>query len=325
MEDLDSAGWLLSNESVQSRLGMLEFNLARHGGVNYFVSRMDPDVLAGRLTDFFDGVLVDAPCSGQSLWSRNKKKQTAAAFASRTIQHCAMRQTRILDAAAQLVRPGGRMVYSTCTFALDENEGQIERFLERHSDWTLLPVATARAWESEYGPGHYRLWPHRDHCGGGYAACMLRSPEADRTMVQSSNRIDSALRATSFPEGLAEWGQLHQVSAYRLGARTFIWPVPVDEELLPVVTSGPELCFRKGSTWFPSYALAMRRGGGWSPLRHVALEDVQAMRYVQGLSQAGTLRGWGVAIWRDQPLGWVKGDGTQLKNHLPKPARLVVQ
>jgi 16S rRNA C967 or C1407 C5-methylase (RsmB/RsmF family) len=122
---------------------MLEFNLARHGSTRYVISSLDPDEMARRLPAEFDAVLVDAPCSGQSLVGRGK--QTASAFAPNTIEHCAARQVRILDAAASLVRPGGRLVYSTCTFAYAENEGQIESFLQRHSEWQLAPNDTRLA------------------------------------------------------------------------------------------------------------------------------------------------------------------------------------
>lgn len=323
LEALGNAGWLLSNEAVESRLGMLQFNLARHGSVRYFVARFDPRDLADRLAASCDVVLVDAPCSGQSLLGRGK--QSAAAFAPATVEHCAARQQRILNAAARLVRPGGRLIYSTCTFAFEENEGQVESFLERNANWSLEPLATLQAWQSEFGPGHYRLWPHWHGCGGAYAArlrCGMNEPPLSANDVE---RQTSTLRSTPWPEGFAEWGELRDSAAFRLDLQTFAWPDDVNEKLLRVAVSGPELSFRKGSTWFPSYALAMRRDPNWMPRNIMQLDDIQAAQFMQGESLRGDLRGWAVAQWQGRSLGWVKGDGTQLKNHLPKQGRIAVK
>jgi NOL1/NOP2/fmu family ribosome biogenesis protein len=95
--------------------------------------------------------------------------------------------------------------------------------------------------------------------------------------------------------------------------------------LLAAAITGPEVAFRKGTTWFPSYALAMRRDPEWIPLRRISLDDKQATLYVRGLAIPETERGWGVATWNGRALGWLKGDGHQLKNHLPKAGRISIR
>jgi 16S rRNA C967 or C1407 C5-methylase (RsmB/RsmF family)/NOL1/NOP2/fmu family ribosome biogenesis protein len=317
LEAIGDDGWLLSNEAVESRLAMLQFNLARHGATNYVVARADPSQLASSLREVFDAVLVDAPCSGQSLVSRGR--QSASAFYPRTVEHCAARQARILDDASQLVRPGGRLIYSTCTFAIAENELQVESFLEQNPSWSLSPFDALRPWQSEHGIGHYRLWPHRHGCGGAYAARLVRNSDplapGERVKPRTSH-----LRRAPLPEESNEWGEL-DAATYRRDFQTFGWRCEPDDRLLPFAASGPEICFRKGATWFPSYALAMRRDKHWKPRAHVELDDRQAAQYLEGLSLPSELRGWLIATWNGRPLGWCKGDGTRLKNHLPKPAR----
>ncbi len=365
-EVLGPGGWLLANEAVHSRLGPLEFNLARHGAVQYTISRLDPDRLAEQLANqtanqpanqltnrrtdqrtdqpggLFDAVLVDAPCSGQSLLGLGK--QSASAFTSQAIDHCAARQGRILDAAAALVRPGGRLIYSTCTFAYQENEGQVLRFLQSHSHWKLAPCESLAPWQSPGHPGCYRLWPHRDQCAGAFAAAMYHSNDPqhhvdpldgdDHQEMTAQERGASSgggrrrrsgsnrLQRGDLPKDFDQWGQLDPVSLWAAADVLYGWPEEPSNALQAVAAGGPEVAFRKQTTWFPSYALAMRRDPSWQPIAQVELEDQHACQYLEGLSVPCSIRGWAVACHQGRPLGWIKGDCRQGKNHLPKQGRL---
>ncbi len=327
LEELGGSGWLLANEAVQSRLPPLQFNLARHGATNYLVSCHDPEPLQRALTDCFDVVLVDAPCSGQSLVGRGK--QTAAAFQAATVEHCARRQARILAAAAALVRPGGRLIYSTCTFAFAENEGCLAQFLADHAGWQLGESPELAAWRSPALAGCYRLWPQRDRCAGAFAALLCKTPEHEQASAAGGARTrqnqSGRLRSGSPPAESTDWGTLAAGSvSYVAGDQVSAWPAPPPPPLLTVSCQGPEFAFRKNTTWFPAYALAMRRDASWRPARQVELADADAARYVRGETVACGQRGWSVATWRERPLGWLKGDGRSGKNHLPKPGRLRV-
>ncbi|MBL7182647.1 MAG: RsmB/NOP family class I SAM-dependent RNA methyltransferase, partial [Pirellulales bacterium] len=161
------SGFLLANEPIRGRVPALEFNLARVGFPRYCVTSKDPERLDLQWAQQFDAVLVDAPCTGQMLVGRGR--QSFAAFSDSQVTHSAARQQRIVSAAAQLVRPGGRLVYSTCTFAPAENEDVIETFLTTHDGWCVETVSELQQWQTPRSPGGYRLYPHRDRCAGAYA------------------------------------------------------------------------------------------------------------------------------------------------------------
>jgi len=325
LDRLGDSGWLLANEVIQSRQAALQLNLARSGNVRYGVSQRDPERLADQLGPIFDSVLVDAPCSGQSLFARGK--QDASAFASKAVEYCAAREARILRAASQLVRPGGRLVYSTCTFAFTENEQQVDQFLSQHKDWTTGRSCLLESWRTPGFEGCYRLWPHREPTSGAFAAVLQRADGAERDPSNvgrgpPSSRTGRRIRRRGLPDSFEDWGQLTNVDVRGSELRLFGWPGVIPRELEPACSVGPEIAFRKRVAWFPSYALAMRRDPHWQPHRYVELNDDQARAYVAGDTFEQLERGWSVATWRGGPLGWFKSDGRRAKNHLPRAARL---
>ena len=136
---LGGSGLLWSNEYVRSRAQILLQNLERCGVTNAVVSSTDVHTLAEGLPGWFDAVLVDAPCSGEGMF--RKEPAALEQWSEDNIRLCAARQREILDAAAMLVRPGGRLVYSTCTFAPEENECRIAAFLAEHPEFVLEDCA----------------------------------------------------------------------------------------------------------------------------------------------------------------------------------------
>ncbi len=160
LEQLDGSGLLVSNEVIASRIDTLQLTLARTGYSNYMLTHQTIDRLIDAMSQQFDCVLVDAPCSGQSLVGRGK--QSLSAFSDHQVNHCAARQQTILESAIELVRPGGRLVYSTCTFAYAENEAIVNWLRERLPGWQPVVLEELSTWQTPGHAGCYRLWPHRD-------------------------------------------------------------------------------------------------------------------------------------------------------------------
>ncbi len=160
---LNSKGFLWSNEIVKNRANILLSNIERLGIRNCTVSNAYPEVLCERLAQSFDKVLVDAPCSGEGMF---RKDSTALSeWSDEHVKSCAERQLKILNSAKTALKPGGIMVYSTCTFSKEENEGVITRFLEENPDFTLEDSGVAfgrpalkyarRIFPMDGGEGHF--------------------------------------------------------------------------------------------------------------------------------------------------------------------------
>lgn len=130
---------LVSNEPIPSRAQILSSNIERMGIKNGIVTSAYPDQLRQKWPSFFDRILVDAPCSGEGMF--RKDPQVRLEWTESSPAHCAGRQADILDAAADMLKPGGTLVYSTCTFNILENDQTISAFLSRHSDFSLMPFS----------------------------------------------------------------------------------------------------------------------------------------------------------------------------------------
>ncbi len=319
-------GFLLANEPIRGRLPALSFNLARVGFPRWLISAADPERLDTVWTESFDAVLVDAPCSGQTLVGRGK--QSKASFTEAQVAHSAARQQRILAASERLVRPGGRLVYSTCTFAAEENEDVIKTFLQQHPAWVVEEVPHLAAWRSPRAPGGYRLYPHRDRCAGSYAIRLRRadgdapaSPRAHPEAVPS----EAVAPSEALKIGDDTVGRIEPGSVVRHTTRWETWPLALPPEITRqaqrLSIQGLEVAYQPGKHWMPSHALALRRDGGWEPGLSLDLDATAAQAYVQGHPLPAGPSGWCVAMWRGRPLGWLHGNPHRLNNSLPAAAR----
>lgn len=133
---LNGKGLLWSNELVNSRAKILLSNIERMGVRNAVVSNCHPDVLCKNTYGYFDKVLVDAPCSGEGMFRKNNEARTE--WSGEHVKSCAERQLRILNSAKNALKGGGELVYSTCTFSEEENEGVINRFIKENPEFSIV-------------------------------------------------------------------------------------------------------------------------------------------------------------------------------------------
>ena len=311
---LSGRGMLLCNEVSPKRAKILSRNIERLGVANAVVTNETPAVLAQRFPAFFDRVLVDAPCSGEGMF--RKEEAAITDWSPETVQMCARRQGEILDCAAKMVKPGGRLVYSTCTFAPQEDEEAVEAFLENHPEFVPEPVEAP--WFQESGPAMYRMWPHK-LLGEGHLAAVLRrmgqpedspAPPPGEKLPRQWEDFAKALDIR-LPEG----------RGLRFGETLYWAPADMpDVTKLRVLRAGLELGTVKKDRFEPAHALALWLKDCRCQVSFPAESD-EIKAYLHGEVLPCREKGWCLVKAGAYSLGWGKGDGSQLKNHYPKGLR----
>ncbi len=326
---MEGRGLLIANEPVYRRAQVLSGNVERMGIPNAIVVSADPEALRKKWPEAFDGVLVDAPCSGEGMFRKNP--EAMAEWTPSIAEGCAKRQRAILTAAAGMVRPGGRLVYSTCTWNPAENEEMIAWFLSRFQDFSPEPFSLPGI---DGASGLFTAYPHLVRGEGQFTALLRRRGTGEAALPAAGRgnlpREDSRRFAEAFPTAPA---------ADRLFGNTLIsLPFCPDLDGITVLRLGLHLGWIRSGIPLPDHALAMCFLPSGLPT--VALNPEQALRYlagetlsaegIPGLDSAGDSHrsagvhpsgGWRVATCGGFPLGWVKCSDGMLKNHYPKGLR----
>jgi 16S rRNA C967 or C1407 C5-methylase (RsmB/RsmF family)/NOL1/NOP2/fmu family ribosome biogenesis protein len=336
---LGDRGVVVANELQRGRVKALADNLDRWGSWRTVIAGETVARLAERLPGVFDQVLLDAPCSGEGLFRRNPA--AGAQWRPGHVRGSAERQRGLLADAARLVRPGGVLVYSTCTFAPEENEQQVAGFLAANPGWELLAIP----WHQGFAPGRpdwspggppelartVRLWPHKLRGEGHFIAKLgrPRAPGGDpgvRSRPIPARRDRAPRRGNAALEGWRGFaaevlsGEVPGVAG--VGERVYAVP---DEELagagLRLVRPGLLLGRERPGRFEPAHALAMAAGPGMAR-RLRAVDDGEAAAWLRGETlAAGGPAGWTLVAWNGWPLGWGRAAGGTLKNHYPKGLR----
>ena len=307
-------GFLLCNEWSPKRAKILSQNIERMAVANALVTNETTERLAEKLPGYFDKVLIDAPCSGEGMF--RKEEAAITDWSQETVEMCAQRQAGILDNGAKLVRPGGKLVYSTCTFAPEENEQAIAAFLERNPDFYL--EETHAPWFTPAGLGQFRLWPHKLLGEGHFAAVLRKQGDAP---VEGSGCPGEKL-----PKAWLDFAKELNISlpagkAISFGATLFWAPEDLPElKGLKVLRPGLQLGELKKDRFEPAHALALWLKDCKNTLSLPA-DSAQSKAYLHGEVLPCAQRGWCLVQVDGYSIGWGKGDGNQLKNHYPKGLR----
>ena len=307
-------GFLLCNEWSPKRAKILSQNIERMGVANALVTNEAVDRLAKQLPGFFDRVLIDAPCSGEGMF--RKEEAAVTDWSEETVAMCARRQAEILDAGACLVRPGGRLVYSTCTFAPAENEEAVAAFLERNPDFE--PEALEASWFTQVGIGQFRLWPHK-LLGEGHFVAVLRKQGNTPTEGGTCPGEKLPQEWLSFAKELDI--SLPEGKAILFGQNLFWAPLDLPQlRGLKVLRPGLELGEVKKGRFEPAHALALWLKNCKNTVSYAA-ESGEIKAYLHGDVVPGAVKGWCLVAVDGYSIGWGKGDGNQIKNHYPKGLR----
>ena len=307
-------GFLLCNEINPKRANILSRNIERMGVANALVTNEHPARLAEKFAGLFDRVLIDAPCSGEGMF--RKEEAAVTDWSQETVEMCARRQAEILHSGAELLKPGGRLVYSTCTFAPEENEQIIENFLKTHPEFRLEDVSAP--WFTPVGTGMFRLWPHK-LLGEGHFAAVLRKVSGEEDAV-------APIKSEKFPKEWVAFAKdlsisLPEGTPVFFGQNLYLAPVDMpDLRGVKVLRPGLELGEVKKDRFEPAHALAL-----WlktaARTKSISATGTEAERYMRGETLPDTGHGWTLVQVDGYSIGWGKSDGKVLKNHYPKGLR----
>lgn len=338
---MDGKGLLVANEIHAARAGVLAQSVERMGVTNCIVLNETPERLAQRFPGFFDKVIVDAPCSGEGMF-RKDDNPAQAEWTPELPAFCAQRQAGILDCAAAMLRGGGTLVYSTCTFAPEEDEGTISRFLERHPEFEMVSVENPPAqlsparpdWVENADPAvahAFRLWPHKLD-GEGHFAAVLRKTDGE---TLEAPRLSPAPRSKKEIEALKANTALVLETVKQLPAgdivprkdRLVLLPEECQLDLsgLRVRSCGLELGIVKKNRLEPSHALAhaLPLSDFWR-VCDLSPDSETAVHYLRGETfPFDGEKSWTAVAAGGFPMGWGKCANGMMKNHYPKGLRWV--
>lgn len=320
-------GLLVANDYSYSRAKTMDKNLARFGVTESIVLGEDPLKLSESWPEAFDRILVDAPCSGEGMFRKDNK--LIEAWSDKGPGYFAPIQKEILGAAYTMLKPGGKMVYSTCTFNTLENEEQIADFLLEHTDMTLEPIAFGHLIEQGLGitdQTHMcgRLWPHKQE-GEGHFLALMKKKEDDVASVhlkaETAQMSENTLKAIkAFFEEIGyrpskdRMDRLHEVKdrIYFLPQRS----LPIKG--LRTISNGWMIGWMKKGRFEPSQAFANGLTSKCvTSYVDFSYDDERAIKYLKGESvEASGIKGWCLVCLEGGGMGWAKGQNNRLKNKI---------
>lgn len=320
---LNGTGLLVSNDISASRAKALLKNVEVFGIGNVLVTCEYPEKLAEKFAGFFDKILVDAPCSGEGMFRKDNK--LIKSWVSQGPDFFAPLQKNILNAAALMLKEGGYLLYSTCTFSKMEDEDNIAEFLDKHKDFTLERIYDYEGFTRAYGmEAAIRIFPHKMQGEGHFVALLHKNGVAGKSL-KSKNKNNK------YPEEIKEF--LKEFTEFDMagdlliqGEKVYLVPDILDKlKGLRILRSGLLLGELKKNRFEPSQALSMViNPDNYSTVVDFKADDPMVIKYLKGETiecDTGVLRGnaKNVLITVDgYALGWGRLNGITIKNkYLP--------
>lgn len=351
---MQGRGLLVANEIIPGRAKILSQNIERLGIPNAVVCNETPERLAGMFPSFFDRILVDAPCSGEGMF---RKDETALQeWSIGNVKMCAQRQQMILGQAAAMLRPGGTLVYSTCTFSPQENEGVVAAFVQEHPEFSIEMSHVGRFFE----PGRadwsiwedierrrtpdiehtMRLWPHKIAGEGHFIAVFrkanglyqepawtIETAEKGRNgKKENKDIVCSCKRFLQEELGIldAVWERLETNGIFSLfGEHVYVMP----KQMIPLkgikaLRPGLHIGTVKKNRFEPAHALALFLSPDEVAKSYdMNEEQVSAFLHGETFACGDSYKGWTLMAFQGYSIGFGKAGGGQMKNHYPKGLR----
>ncbi len=315
---LNGTGLLVANDISAGRAKTLLKNVELAGIRNAVVMSETPEKIAERLPSFFDKILVDAPCSGEGMF--RKEPDMVKRWDADMLEFCRTEQAKILEACAPMLKAGGMLLYSTCTFSVEENEKSIGDFLDRHPEFSIVPIEKEHGFAAGIKPYEAcaRLYPHKLK-GEGHFLALLRKTDGETEKAISAEEGGWTKQMELFREFAKDVLNELPKGIYKIyGDGLYLLPEGTPKlDKLRVLRTGWLLGTLKKDRFEPSQAFAMGlRKEAVKTVVDLSLEDERVIRYLKGETVAADngKDGWTLVCVDGFPLGWAKLQKGRLKN-----------
>jgi 16S rRNA C967 or C1407 C5-methylase (RsmB/RsmF family)/NOL1/NOP2/fmu family ribosome biogenesis protein len=323
---------LVSNEVIKSRAAILEENLTKWGAANVVVTNNDPKDFE-RLDNFFDVVVIDAPCSGSGLFRR--EPEAIQEWSEQNVQLCCQRQQRIIADVYPSLQQNGILIYSTCSYSKEENEMVLD-WLMSMFDVESLPLQTDASWgivevrSDQHQAYGYRFFPDKVKGEGLFMACFrkhdggqanLRPPK--KSLLQKISKQETAIIQPWLKAGAS-------VQCWKQGDRVMAFPMTLEQELLAIVDkmyvrkAGVTVGKMAGNELVPDHALAVSLLVN-PGIVAVSLKKEEVLQYLrrEEVPMATSGRGWALVRYEGVNVGWIKILPNRVNNYYPKEWRIL--
>jgi 16S rRNA C967 or C1407 C5-methylase (RsmB/RsmF family)/NOL1/NOP2/fmu family ribosome biogenesis protein len=326
---LSKESLLVSNEVIRSRANVLKDNIIKWGCENVVVTNNDPKDFS-KLENYFDVIVVDAPCSGSGLFRRDA--EAIEEWSENNVALCSQRQQRILADVWPSLKKDGVLIYSTCSYSIEEDEEILDWVasqlaadncqLEINNDWRITETISAKR---NHG---YRFWPDKVKGEGFFLACFKKiDGENDDTFRYRKKPEAVTKKEIEFVE---KWVKTDGKEFIKYENTVYAWPINLVRdfsfllEQVRVIYSGVLVGELMRDKLVPDHALAMSKMATDS-IPRAELEKEQAIQYLQrkDLKIEATDRGWQLVTYKGYPLGWVNVLPNRINNYYPKELRIL--
>ncbi len=309
---------LVSNEVIPNRNKILQENITKWGNANAIICQNKTEDFA-ELENFFDIVVVDAPCSGEGLF--RKDKDAVQEWSERNVTMCAVRQKEILQHAMACLAPGGFLIYSTCTFEPEEND---ERIADCGLTIAELEIQDYGQVKTKYG---YQFYPHKIKGEGFYMAVVQKEREEYRQQTQDTRHKTQDIKQS------AAFAYLREPESFTEYVKNdFLFAIPKSiyndflflEKHLYIRHAGIYTGTVKGKDFLPSHDLALSNFCK-RDLPSVELNEEEAISFLRSEAPKlkTDLRGWCLVTYKGMNLGWMKVLDNRINNYFPKELRIL--
>jgi len=309
LSKLNNTGLLVSNEINPTRIRALGENLERFGAKNCIITNTDSNNLRKVFTGYFDKIVIDAPCSGQGMFRKDEVAITDWSYAK--VLECQSIQREIIRDGYEMLTNGGTLVYSTCTFAKEENEDVINEFISEYPNAKLIMME--------------RLWPHKVKGEGHFVAKIQKLEEEDCSVKQIKvKRIDKEIK--DYKDFEKKFLNISLENKFEIrGENLYLLPEESpDTKKIKLLRYGLHVGTLKKNRFEPSHALShYLKIEDAKYIENLKVNDEQILQYLRGNTiNTGNSRGWVLVCVEGIPIGWGKESNGVLKNHYPKGLRI---